>query len=155
MATSESAKPRLSRQPGRIGPPPAEGRSGEEHWAWVRDHFLGWVYVICFGEPRTVRDGDLLATLLVSHYVGWTSQNPPMKRPMQHGRGLATRVVLLVPGTMRDEEHLKVAGTCVLCKGSLNYHREAYERHRATLSREDRGRLKRQAEHKAPRPSPW
>jgi hypothetical protein len=96
-----------------------------------------WVYVLCLGEPRTMRDADVPPHIPVTHYVGYTQQQPPMNRPMSHGRGLATRVVLLVPGTLQDENDLKTGGTCPLCGQPLNYFLDAYQRLRRTLAPAD------------------
>jgi hypothetical protein len=60
-----------------------------------------------------------------------------MNRPMSHGRGLATRVVLLGSGRLQDENNLKTGGTCPLCGQPLNYFLDAYQRLRRTLAPAD------------------
>jgi hypothetical protein len=77
----------------------------------------GWVYVLCFGKPRHVPDGDVGHP--VSHYVGWTQQVPPWRRVTSHGG--ARFLVSINPGTPTDEERLKASGTCALCGSPLEY----------------------------------
>lgn len=89
------------------------------------DYPLGWVYVLCLESPRRLRDADIPEHISVTHYVGFTAQNPPMRRPMSHGRGMASRVVLLIRGTMRTEELIKMRESCDSCGESLNYFAEA------------------------------
>lgn len=99
-------------------------RPDESAWPEV-----GWVYVLCFDEPRTVRESDFdwTETTPVSHYVGWTGQLPPMYRVQSHGRGMAQHLVSLTRGTLEDEAETK-RGICVVCGCSLDYHREALDR---------------------------
>ena len=89
---------------------------------------VGWVYVLCFDSPRTVRDSDFdwTESVPVSHYVGWTGQLPPINRVQSHGRGMARHLVSLTRGTLIDEYATKDE-TCVVCGCSLNYYREALE----------------------------
>jgi len=57
--------------------------------------------------------------------------NWPMHRAGSHkGAGMAT-CVLLVPGTLADEERLKTRGRCPRCGRSLNYRAEAARAARA------------------------
>jgi predicted DNA-binding transcriptional regulator AlpA len=77
----------------------------------------GWVYVLCFGTPRRVPDGDVGHP--VSHYVGWTQQVPPWRRVTSHGG--ARFLVSINPGTPADEERLKATGSCAVCGSPLEY----------------------------------
>jgi hypothetical protein len=88
-----------------------------ERFAAVR----GWVYVLCLDPPRGLGEADVPRDAVISHYVGWTQQDWPMKRAGGHaGAGMGT-CVLLVPGTLPDEEELKTHGTCPRCGRSLDY----------------------------------
>lgn len=100
----------------------------------------GWVYVLCFDKPRSLRDTDLRAladrprySVPVSHYVGWTGRPRPMLRVSEHGRGSSGALVALLPTfTERDEEQIKALASCPGCGSSLNYYREAWELDRRT-----------------------
>ncbi len=85
----------------------------------------GWVYVLCLDPPRGLGDADVPRDAVISHYVGWTRQDWPMRRAGGHaGAGMGT-CVLLTPGTVVDEEELKTGGTCPRCGRSLDYRAEA------------------------------
>lgn len=79
----------------------------------------GWVYALCYGEPYPIRKGDVRGS--VRHYVGHTRQVPPIKRVMEHGKSQHRFLVLLTPGTLDDEESLKLTGTCPLCREPFEY----------------------------------
>lgn len=64
--------------------------------------------------PRSDADGYLSARL-IRHYVGWTQQVKPSKRISRHGPAANREVVCLEPGTTRDEQMLKLTGTCPKC----------------------------------------
>ena len=84
-----------------------------------------WVYVLCLDPPRGIGQGDVRRTAVISHYVGWTQQDWPMRRAGSHaGAGMGT-CVLLIPGTLADEEELRTHGTCPRCARSLDYLAEA------------------------------
>lgn len=84
-----------------------------------------WVYVLCLDPPRGIGEADVGREAVISHYVGWTQQDWPMHRAGGHaGAGMAT-CVLLIPGTLADEEELKTHGTCPRCGRSLDYRAEA------------------------------
>src|SRR5947209_1017647 len=66
------------------------------------------VYVLCFGKPTRITSRDRLLRdptrdYPVSHYVGYTAQQPPSRRIVQHGAMCADQVALVMPGTERDE----------------------------------------------------
>jgi hypothetical protein len=90
-----------------------------------------WVYVLCLDPPRGIGEADVPPEAVISHYVGWTQQDWPMHRAGSHkGAGMAT-CVLLIPGTLADEEKLKTRGRCPRCGRSLNYRAEAARAARA------------------------
>jgi hypothetical protein len=79
------------------------------------------VYVLCLDPPRGIGEADVPRAAAISHYVGWTQQDWPMHRAgSPAGAGMGT-CVLLIPGTLADEEELKTQGTCPRCGRSLNY----------------------------------
>ncbi len=85
------------------------------------------VYVACFDEPTLVADrdhhpADAERNYPVRHYVGWTTQQPPVKRLRQHGAACLSNLILLVPGSTRDEFLLKGLGRCPRCNGALWYY---------------------------------
>lgn len=85
------------------------------------------VYLACFDEPTPVADRDHHQddpdrNYPVRHYVGWTTQQPPIKRLNQHGAACRSNLVLLVPGSKRDESLLKMLGRCPRCNGALWYY---------------------------------
>jgi len=97
------------------------------------DQILGKVYVLHYEVPQVVKsvsrdyagpspqsdaDGFLSATP-IRHYVGWTQQAKPSKRISRHGPAVNREVVYLQPGTTRDEQILKLTGTCPKCGESL------------------------------------
>lgn len=89
----------------------------------------GMVYALHYDEARVVRSvsgdyagleprGDSAGWLSagpVRHYVGWTQQRDPRKRISRHAPMSATQIVQLIPGTMRDEQELKLTGRCPKC----------------------------------------
>jgi hypothetical protein len=88
------------------------------------------VYILCYGKPVVVRDRDYLhddptTGYPITHYVGWTSQLPPVKRVRQHGAKSAHYIAQIRPGTMRDEEHVKRFEACPKCGQSLWYYAES------------------------------
>jgi hypothetical protein len=88
------------------------------------------IYILCYGRPTLVRSRDYLRDdpsrrYPISHYVGWTSQLPPIKRVRQHGTQSAHYVAQIRPGTMRDEEYAKRFEPCPRCSQSLWYYAES------------------------------
>lgn len=95
------------------------------------------VYVACFDEPTLVADrdhhqADAERNYPLRHYVGWTTQQPPVKRLTQHGAACRKNLVLLVPGSERDERFLKERGRCPRCNDALWYY---LAENRASLKR--------------------
>lgn len=85
------------------------------------------VYVVCFDEPTRVADrdhhpDDPKRDYPVQHYVGWTTQQPPVKRLNQHAAACRRSLVLLVPGSKGDERLLKTQGRCPRCNDTLWYY---------------------------------
>jgi hypothetical protein len=78
------------------------------------------VYILCYGEPVVIKEGDC-GERPVTHYVGYTQQQPPVKRVWQHGRGSARALVRIRPGTLRDEARAKCLEKCPRCGGRLWY----------------------------------
>ena len=88
------------------------------------------IYVLCYGRPVLVgnRDylrGDRSRKYPISHYVGYTSQLPPIERVWQHGAKSSHYIAQIRPGTVRDEEHAKRFETCPKCGKSLWYYAES------------------------------
>jgi hypothetical protein len=69
-------------------------------------------------SPQSDADGFLSATP-IRHYVGWTQQAKPSKRISRHGPAAHREIVYFQPGTTRDEQILKLTGTCPKCGESL------------------------------------
>jgi len=67
-----------------------------------------------------IREGDC-GGRPVTHYVGYTGQQPPVKRVWQHGRGSARALVQVRPGTLRDEARVKCLEKCPRCGDRLWY----------------------------------
>jgi hypothetical protein len=67
-----------------------------------------------FGAPQVITTKGLSARP-IRHYVGWTQQVKPSKRISRHGPAANREVVYLEPGTTRDEQMLKLTGTCPKC----------------------------------------
>lgn len=65
-------------------------------------------------DPTSGRDGFLSAAP-IRHYVGWTQQAKPSKRISRHGPAASRDVVVLQPGTTRDEQAMKLNGFCPKC----------------------------------------
>jgi len=97
------------------------------------DQISGHVYVLHYEVPQIVKsvsadyagpspradaEGFLSATS-IRHYVGWTQQRPPRKRINRHGPAALREIVYLQPGTTRDEQTMKLTGTCPKCGESL------------------------------------
>lgn len=85
------------------------------------------VYVACFDEPTLIPDRDHHPedpehNYPLKHYVGWTTQQPPVKRLNQHGVVCRRQCVLLVPGSKEDESDLKATGRCPKCNATLWYY---------------------------------
>lgn len=93
----------------------------------------GQVYVLHYEVPQVARsvsrdyagtspkaDADgLLSAGPIRHYVGWTQQAKPSKRISRHGPAASREVAYLAPGTTRDEQTLKLTGTCPKCGEAL------------------------------------
>lgn len=75
------------------------------------------VYVACFPEPVRLHDADRGGAEL--HYVGWTRQQPPVRRVTKHGAVCRESLVAIVPGTQADEQFLKAQGECPQCGKQL------------------------------------
>jgi rRNA maturation protein Nop10 len=89
-----------------------------------------FVYILCFGEPRRVRDADMPSNEKrmsppVSHYVGFTMQDRPTRRALKDHHANIDHLVYLAPGDLKNEEDFKRNGRCPRCGGSLDYHAEA------------------------------
>jgi hypothetical protein len=98
----------------------------------------GFVYVLCLDPPRGIGDTDIHCDgpgdrrcVPISHYVGFTRRDWPMDRAGGHGGAGMGSCVLLVRGTVADEERLRTRGRCPRCGGSLNYRAEARRAARA------------------------
>jgi hypothetical protein len=70
-------------------------------------------------SPQTGKDGRWVSATPIRHYVGWTQQADPRKRSRAHGPAALREVVYLEPGTLEDEEMMKLTGTCPKCGESL------------------------------------
>ena len=69
-----------------------------------------------YAGPALQSDTDgYLSARPIRHYVGWTQQAKPSKRISRHGPAASREVVYLEPGTTRDEQMLKLTGTCPKC----------------------------------------
>ena len=56
----------------------------------------------------------------IGRYMGY-SQQLPIDRVRQHGARSAHHIVAIRPGTMDDEDEIKLSGTCLRCGQSLWY----------------------------------
>jgi hypothetical protein len=88
------------------------------------------VYILCYGRPVLVRDRDYLhrdpaVDYPITHYVGYTAQQPPVKRVREHGARSARHIAAVRPGTVRDEANAKRNECCPRCGGSLWYYAES------------------------------
>jgi hypothetical protein len=102
-----------------VGQCPAQCLSHPEH-----------IYILCYGRPVLVRDRDYLLDdpsrdYPITHYVGYTAQQPPVKRVREHGARSAHHIAAIRPGSMRDEEHAKSVEACPRCSQSLWYYAES------------------------------
>jgi hypothetical protein len=100
-------------------PCPPDCRAHREH-----------IYILCYGQPVIVKDRDYLMAdpttdYPISHYVGYTRQQPPVKRIRSHAARSAHYIAEIRPGTMADEETAKRSETCPKCSGSLWYYAES------------------------------
>lgn len=77
-----------------------------------RDH-PEHIYIACFSTPTTLRDMDKRHTFM--HYVGWTRQQPPVRRVKQHGSVCLNALVTIVPGSETEEADLKARYRCPRC----------------------------------------
>jgi hypothetical protein len=98
---------------------PADCRAHREH-----------VYILCYGQPVIVKDRDYLLAdpatdYPITHYVGYTRQQPPVKRIRSHAARSAHYIAQIRPGTLADEETAKRTETCPACGGSLWYFAES------------------------------
>lgn len=110
--------------------PPADDTSSQAECSGECLIHRQHVYILCYGKPVIVRSRDYLRgdpsrKYPISHYVGWTRQLPPIKWVRQHGAMSAHHVAQIRPGTMRDEELVKVSETCPRCSQSLWYYAES------------------------------
>lgn len=88
------------------------------------------VYILCYGTPTVVGSRDYLVTdpargYPITHYVGHTQQQPPIKRVRQHGARSAHFVAEIRPGSWHDEHETKRTGACPSCGASLWYFAES------------------------------
>ena len=88
------------------------------------------VYILCYGQPVIVKDRDYLMAdpgtdYLITHYVGYTRQQPPVKRIRSHAARSAHYIAQIRPGTLADEEDVKRNQACPACGGSLWYYAES------------------------------
>lgn len=88
------------------------------------------VYILCYGVPVQVSDRDYLTAdpthgYPISHYVGFTTQQPPVKRVRSHGARSAHFIARILPGSLADEDAVKRGGACPTCGGSLWYYAES------------------------------
>lgn len=88
------------------------------------------VYILCYGQPVVVSDRDHLIAdpthgYPITHYVGYTRQQPPVKRIRSHGALSAHHIAEIRPGTAADEETVKRREKCPHCGGSLWYYAES------------------------------
>jgi hypothetical protein len=88
------------------------------------------IYILCYGRPVLVRDRDYLLddptrNYPITHYVGYTGQQPPVKRVREHGARSAHHIVVIRSGTERDEERAKSSEACPKCGQSLWYYAES------------------------------
>jgi hypothetical protein len=89
------------------------------------------VYVICYGKPTLIRSRDYyrepFENYPIDHYVGWTQQQPPVKRVREHAAMSAHFLVEVRPGTTSDEFRIKYEELCPKCGRSLWYYRTPKE----------------------------
>jgi hypothetical protein len=88
------------------------------------------VYILCYGAPTLVGDRDHLSDdpslgYPITHYVGWTRQQPPIKRIRSHGARSAHFIAQIRPGTLHDEYAIKRTQPCPSCGSSLWYYAES------------------------------
>ena len=83
-----------------------------------RDH-PDHIYIACFSTPTTLRDLDKRNIFM--HYVGWTRQQPPVRRVKQHGSACLNALVAIVPGSEAEEEDLRASQRCPRCGQPLGY----------------------------------
>ena len=88
------------------------------------------VYILCYGQPVIVSDRDYLIAdpthdYPITHYVGYTRQQPPVQRIRSHGARSAHYVAQIRPGTMDDEDDIKQHEPCPKCGRSLWYYAES------------------------------
>jgi hypothetical protein len=81
----------------------------------------GSVYILHWDMPTIVLSvsadyGISISANPITHYVGWTSQDPPRKRINNHSRKLTRHTAEFVrKGTMLDEERIKREEKCPQC----------------------------------------
>lgn len=78
------------------------------------------IYIACFEEPTQLRDSDA-DDIAIRHYVGWTRQHPPIRRVSQHGAICRESLVAIIPGSLAEEDSLKVNERCPKCGDPLWY----------------------------------
>lgn len=88
------------------------------------------VYILCYGQPVIVKERDYLPddparNYPISHYVGYTRQQPPVKRIWSHGAHSAHYIAQIRPGTLAGEDSAKRTEACPKCGGSLWYFGES------------------------------
>lgn len=83
-----------------------------------RDH-PEHIYIACFSSPTTVRHADKRHSFM--HYVGWTRQQPPVRRVKQHGSAYLNALLTIVPGSETEEEDVKARQQCPRCGQPLGF----------------------------------
>jgi hypothetical protein len=86
------------------------------------------VYILCYGRPVYVSSRDYVSTETdrrypIAHYVGYTRQQPPVKRIRQHAAQSARHIAHIQPGDEALEESIKRSWRCPRCGGDLWYYR--------------------------------
>ena len=91
------------------------------------------LYVCCFPTPTVIRERDWhpadreRVNDPLSHYVGYTSQLPPIKRVKNHTVAAAHAPVLIVAATEEEEYPVKRDSMCLRCDRPLWYYRAPQE----------------------------
>lgn len=76
-------------------------------------------------ESRDYLKTDTSFDYAITHYVGYTTQQPPMKRVKQHGSMCADHLVLVRQGNEDDEIKMKAFESCPKCRLWLWYYEES------------------------------
>ena len=121
LAAAQAGAHLLPPAPEPLGSPPLERPPCDP----LCDQHACHVYICCFDVPTWLRDRDYYPADVrdypLRHYVGFTSQHPPVKRVKQHGAEALRGLKLVIPGTQSDEAHLKQDELCPSCGQALWY----------------------------------